>query len=379
MLTATAPTARRLEILDLARGVGFLLVLFRHCLGFLGGTLLAHVMPQDATILDFFFLLSGFFAGYAYEQKLRTRQKTVLQSILERIVRVYPMVILGTLIGALPFILRMILRSDVPDTLSILASLAKGSLLIPTHAAAFNPRGSLALFPLDVPLWFLFFDCLAYLLFLFILRFLPLPVLIAVAFISAFGLWTAAISHNGVSFGASWEDLPFSLPRSLFGFTFGYILFRCYRPTLVHIGGVLAIAPIIALLAVIFIPVSASWRYSGELQAFIAIVVMPAIIILGMYSQAGARVTVLARLAGRLSLAVYALHFPIVMALSSLRWSFHLQGAPGLALLAAEFLLPLVIAFYATVYIDEPIRVFLLKKVGVRSVQQSTFLSPANG
>jgi peptidoglycan/LPS O-acetylase OafA/YrhL len=98
---AAGQQTQRLEILDLARGLGFLLVLFRHCIGFLGGTVLTQIMPQDATILDFFFLLSGFFAGYANEEKLRRGQKTVIQVIFERIVRVYPMIILGTLVGAL--------------------------------------------------------------------------------------------------------------------------------------------------------------------------------------------------------------------------------------------------------------------------------------
>jgi len=92
---------QRLEILDLARGIGFLVVLLQHCLGFLGAEVPARFVPQDATILDFFFLMSGFFAGYAYEEKLRDGRKTMAQAVVERAIRIFPLVALGSLLGTI--------------------------------------------------------------------------------------------------------------------------------------------------------------------------------------------------------------------------------------------------------------------------------------
>jgi peptidoglycan/LPS O-acetylase OafA/YrhL len=379
MFKAAATTSRRLEILDLARGVGFLIVLFRHSLALLSTAVLARVMPQDATILDFFFLLSGFFAAYAYEKKLRTGQKTVNQAIIERMARIYPMVVLGTVLGAASLFAQMLLSSDPINFTLTIVSLVKGSLLIPSHAAALDHPWPMTLFPLDGPLWFLFFDGIAYLLFLFVLRFLSLSGLFAIAGLSALSFLMAAISHNNVGFGAAWQDFQYTPSRVLFGFTTGYILFKLHRPQRFHISNSLSALPIIALLLVIFIPVPANWAHSGELQAFISIIVMPAIIVLGLHTQAGPRAKVLSRLAARISLAVFALHYPIVSALSCLRWKFHLHGALGLALLAVEFLLPLGIALAATIYIDDPVRAFLLARWRFQSFQQSKLQTRTNG
>jgi hypothetical protein len=66
----TADTrSRRLEVLDLARGAAFLVVLIQHRLGISGLTLTDRLAPQDATILDFFFISSGSFASYACDEK----------------------------------------------------------------------------------------------------------------------------------------------------------------------------------------------------------------------------------------------------------------------------------------------------------------------
>ena len=62
---------------------------------------------------------------------------------------------------------------------------------------------------------------------------------------------------------------------------------------------------------------------------------------------------------GRISMAVYALHLPIVAQLYALRWSLHLRGAEIVALLGAEFVFAIGVAYFVTVYLDEPLRALL--------------------
>ena len=362
-MTATNNRTQRLEILDLARGFGFLVVLLQHCLSFLGPTVALRFVPQDATVLDFFFLMSGFFAGYAYEEKLRDGRKTIAQAVTERAVRMFPLLVLGSLLGVMSFLAWAPTRKDF---LLLFTLAVKGSLLIPSDG---RQLGASDLFPLDGPLWFLLYDWFAYLLFLFVLRHFSLKGLLAVAAVAVTGLWCAAISRNTVTFGPFWADCAWSVPRCLADFTIGYILFRCYRPNRFVIGPRFGVVPGLALLALVLLPVPAGWAYSGVLQAAIATFVMPVIIFFGAYIEAN---TVMARLAGvakTIALPVYMLHAPVIRTLSLLRWDLHLRGVAEAVLLLAEFLFPIALAFLIGKYLEAPLHSFV----------SANFRSPSRG
>lgn len=344
---------QRLEILDLARGIGFLVVLLQHCLGYLGAWVPGRFVPQDPTILDFFFLMSGFFAGYAYEQKLRDGRRTIAQAVAERAVRMFPLLVLGSLLGVLSFLAWPPTRGHF---LLLFTLALKGSVLIPADGMQL---GSPDLFPLDGPLWFLLYDWFAYLLFLFVLRHFSLKALLAVAAVAGFGLWCAAISRNTLTFGAHWPDCAWSIPRSLADFTIGYILFRLYRPNRFVIGPQFGALPVLALLALVLLPVPAEWAYSGMLQAIIATLVMPVIIFFGAYVQADAVMARLAGVATKIALPVYMLHAPVVRTLSLLKWDFHLHGAAEIVLLLVEFLFPIALAFLVASYLEAPLQSFV--------------------
>jgi peptidoglycan/LPS O-acetylase OafA/YrhL len=359
--------SQRLEILDLARGAGFLVVLIQHCLGYLGSTVPNRFAPQDATILDFFFILSGFFAGYAYEKKLRDGRKTVPGALLERAVRLFPLAAFGTFLGLVSVLLFSPGTNALPRLLLLTL---EGSFLIPAHGTGLSLGDPADLFPLDGPLWFLLYDSLAYLLFLVFLRRLSLGWLVTIAGLAMIGLWDGAITQNTLDFGFRWDDIVWSIPRTLAGFTIGYILFRLYRPGRFVIGPRLALLPVLALFAVVFLPVSAEWRHSGALQALVATAVMPLIIFVGACTQAGTMTARVAHASARIALAVYALHLPVMRTLSLLRWDLHLHGLMGVALLLAELLLPIVLALFVTARLSEPICAFLMAKLHIREVHR---------
>ena len=341
---------QRLEILDLARGVGFLVVLLQHCLGDWGYGATDRYVPQDATILDFFFLMSGFFAGYAYEEKLRTGRKTVSQAIADRTTRLFPLLALGTLLGMISFYLR---PEGTAALLPLLITGLKELALLPADRALL---GAPDLFPLDVPLWFLFYDTFAYLIFLIALRHLNLKWLLVVAVVMVSGLWCAAIKNNTLSFGTLWAACAWSIPRSLAGFTIGYILFRLYRPNRFVIGQRFGLLPMLVLLAAVLLPVPASWHYSGMLQAAVATFVMPTIIFFGANVQASFKLKSVAALVGPLAMPVYMLHYPIIRTLAPLKWDLHLHGLAAIALLLVEFFLPILLAYLFTKYLEQPLR-----------------------
>ena len=72
------------EILDGLRGVAAVMVIIFHLF--------------EAHAVDFFFMLSGFVIGYAYDD--RWNRMTVGTFFKRRIIRLHPMVIMGSIVGA---------------------------------------------------------------------------------------------------------------------------------------------------------------------------------------------------------------------------------------------------------------------------------------
>jgi len=91
----------RYEILDGLRGVAALMVIVFHCfetyIPFIGTQIVNH----GYLAVDFFFVLSGFVIGYAYDD--RWNRMTTWGFFKRRLVRLHPMVIAGTVTGACLF------------------------------------------------------------------------------------------------------------------------------------------------------------------------------------------------------------------------------------------------------------------------------------
>lgn len=91
----------RYEILDGLRGVAAMMVILFHCFE----TYCPHggqqIINHGYLAVDFFFLLSGFVIGYAYDD--RWDRMTTWGFFKRRLVRLHPMVIAGTVVGACLF------------------------------------------------------------------------------------------------------------------------------------------------------------------------------------------------------------------------------------------------------------------------------------
>ena len=90
------------EILDGLRGVASVMVVAFHLLeAHSGGSHLEQLINHGYLAVDFFFMLSGFVIGYAYDDrwgKMKTKD-----FIKRRVIRLHPMVVMGAIIGAVMF------------------------------------------------------------------------------------------------------------------------------------------------------------------------------------------------------------------------------------------------------------------------------------
>ena len=89
------------QILDGLRGVAAIIVVCFHLTEPLASSRLTNVVNHGYLAVDFFFLLSGFVIGYAYDD--RWDKLTVGSFLRRRFERLHPLVILGMTLGAIGF------------------------------------------------------------------------------------------------------------------------------------------------------------------------------------------------------------------------------------------------------------------------------------
>ena len=160
-------TKNHYEILDGLRGVAaFMVVIFHLLEAFYGGNHLKQLMNHGYLAVDFFFVLSGFVVGYAYDD--RWGKMTLGGFFKRRIIRLHPMVIMGMIIGAIgfyfsasPIVFPGI--SEVP-VWKMLIVMVIGFTLIPVPTSM-DIRGWSEMHPLDGPGWSLFFEYIANILY----------------------------------------------------------------------------------------------------------------------------------------------------------------------------------------------------------------------
>ena len=88
-------------ILDGLRGTAAILVVIFHLFEAYYPVMANHPMHHAFLAVDFFYLLSGFVVGYAYDD--RWSKMTIGEFFKIRVIRLHALVILGTLIGAIGF------------------------------------------------------------------------------------------------------------------------------------------------------------------------------------------------------------------------------------------------------------------------------------
>ena len=226
-----APAKNHYVILDGLRGVAALMVLLMHLFeGHTGGDLHKMIINHGYLAVDFFFLLSGFVVAYAYDD--RWGGVTQWEFYKRRLVRLQPMVILGSIIGAALFVFQIDPFYPLAAGASlwqVLLLMVIGFTLIPVPPSL-DVRGWGETFPLNGPAWSLFFEYCANILYaagLYRLSNRWLGVLVAIAGAALFHL--AVFGERGDLVGGwtlTWEGVYIGFVRLLFPFFAGVLMMR---------------------------------------------------------------------------------------------------------------------------------------------------------
>ena len=303
-------------MLDGLRGIAALIVILYHVFECFTWS----PMPHGYLAVDFFFVLSGFVIGYAYDDRWE-HGLSMRGFFRRRLVRLHPMVIMGAVIGAVCFLLQGSVRWDgshVGLGLVMLAMLLNMLMLpLPTGVAA-DVRGNGELFPLNGPNWSLFFEYIGNILYALLLRRMRTKWLAALSVVTGGILVYISVSNGYLGVGWSMMDggLWTGLVRMLFPYSVGMLMAR-FAPTVsarVQGAGRRFFLASLALVVAGCLPLVTgeipAWA-NGLYDALCVILVFPAIVWMVAKYCGGADGKVV-RFLGDLSYPLYAVHYPLM-------------------------------------------------------------------
>jgi len=350
-------TKTRLPILDGLRGVAALIVVAYHIFD----SDPVNQVNHGYLAVDFFFLLSGYVMGYAYDDRWDTM--TLGSFFKRRLIRLHPMVVIGSILGAVFFYfsastLFPLVHQTSPGALMLAAVLS--ALLIPS-VKSMDVRGWGESYPLNGPAWSLFFEYIANLAYAFWLRKFSLRTLGVLSAVFAAILASVIVTSESGTVGCGWlftgEHLSKGMVRMLFPFLTGLFLFRLGKTIqLKHAMIFTSLALLIALPMPRIGPAAQPW-VNGLYECFILIILLPVIVLIGAGSQPATRFGEKAcHFLGELSYPLYLVHYPIHYVfygwLSDHKpaWSLKLPVALGV------YVSCLLLAYIVMRFVDTPIR-----------------------
>lgn len=364
---AFSDTKPHYNLLDGLRGVAALTVVCFHLFEAYATSHLDQRINHGYLAVDFFFILSGFVVGYAYDD--RWTKMTVREFLTRRLVRLQPMVVIGALIGAVMFYTQGCPVWDVsavPVAMLLVATLMNAFMIPATPGAEI--RGVGEMYPLNGPAWSLFFEYIGNVLYALFIRRLStraLTVLVAAAGcgLAAFSVW-GPLGDICVGFSLTGENIVGGSLRLLFAFPAGLLLSRVFRPVRVRGAFWIGSLAVVALASVPRIGGSEHLWMNGVYDALCAVVLFPLIVWIGASGKTTDRVTSrICKFLGDISYPLYMVHYPFIYLYYAWVKNENLtfgQSLPGAAALVAG---SVALAWLCLRFYDEPVRRFLSKRL----------------
>lgn len=358
------------EILDGLRGTAALLVLVYHIfegLAFAAGVDTISFMNHGYLAVDFFFILSGYVIGYAYDDRLASGM-TAGQFIKRRLIRLHPMIIMGGLVGAAAYFVQGGVKWDgTPVAVSlVMLALLCGMFMIPAaQGSRLDVRGNGEMFPLNGPSWSLFFEYignLLYVLFIHRLSTKALKVLVVLTglTLAVFSLFDfSGYGMLSVGWTLDGENFAGGFLRMIFPYSLGMLLARTFKPGRKFRGTFwIASALLLLLFIVPYIPGKSPVCLNAVYEMFCIMAVFPLIVCMAVSSgTAGTLTTKICGRLGDLSYPLYAIHYPVMYVFYA--WliegrHYHISEAAPQAILAIAA--SLVLAWLCLKFYDIPLR-----------------------
>lgn len=355
-------------ILDGLRGVAALMVVAFHLGEAHATSHLDQVINHGYLAVDFFFLLSGFVIGYAYDD--RWSKLTTGGFVKRRLIRLQPMVIMGMIIGAICFYFQEStlwpMIKDVP-VWKMLLTMIIGFTVLPLPTSM-DIRGWSEMHPLDGPAWTLFFEYIVNFLYAIGIRKFSKGALSVLVFMAGIALIHLAVTSKAGDVVGGWSLEPAQLhvgfARVTYPFFAGLLLFRIAKLTHIKNAFLWCSLLIIAILAMPRIGGSSHLWMNGLYDSLSIIFLFPLIVYLGASGQVkNETATRICKFLGDISFPIYITHYPFIYIYTGWVYDKKIPLQDGLPVALLVFVSCIIVTYAALKLYDEPVRRWLNKKL----------------
>lgn len=307
------------NILDGLRGVAALTVVWFHIFEAFATSHIDQRINHGYLAVDFFFILSGFVMGYAYDDRWKTMK--IKDFLKRRLIRLHPMVVMGALIGAVMFYTQGCSVWDV-------SKISIGMLVVATILNAFlipatpgtEIRGVGEMYPLNGPSWSLFFEYIGNILYVLFIRKLKTNALTVLVLLAGTGLAIFAIwgpyGDVCVGYSLTGDNVLGGMLRLLFSFSAGLLMSRVFKPMragIVKYAFWIGAAAIVALSAIPRLGGTENYWMNGLYDTFCFAVAFPLLVYIGASGETKGKFTTrLTKFLGDISYPLYMVHYPFI-------------------------------------------------------------------
>ena len=367
---AFADTKPHYDLLDGLRGVAALMVIFYHVFEAFATSPIDQRFNHGYLAVDFFFILSGFVIGYAYDDRWKTM--TTKDFIKRRLIRLHPMVVLGAVLGVIAFCIQGCEKWDgtqVSISMVMLALLINLFLIPAVPGSGPEIRGNGEMYPLNGPSWSLFFEYIGNIMYALFIRRMSTKALTALVVLAGIGLASFAIfnfsgaGHLGVGWTMEEYNLIGGFLRVLFSFSIGLLMSRVFKPIPVKGAFWICSLAIVVLLSMPYVGNGDALWMNGIYDSVCAILIFPMLVYLGASGKTTDKHSArICKFLGDISYPLYMVHYPLIYLYFGWVKKENLTFAEAWPEALALVIGSIVLAYISLKLYDEPVRRYLTKR-----------------
>jgi peptidoglycan/LPS O-acetylase OafA/YrhL len=344
---------KHFEILDGLRGIAAIAVVIFHFMEWAYSDFSKNLIGHGFLAVDFFFCLSGFVMGYAYDDRIG--KMGVWEFLKMRFVRLHPLVVAGSILGLLAFLFDPFgghpeLYSTGKITLAFICSI----LLIPLPIIAdraFN------LFSFNAPAWSLFWEYIANIAYVLVFCKIKNSYLIWITLISGLALCVVANGAGNLLGGWSGSTFWHGGARIAYSFSAGLLIFRSNW----IIKNKLGFVGLALLLSFAFMMPFTKLNLFTE--PFIVMIYFPLLVALGAGANLKLGLKKVCQFLGKISYPLYMTHYAVLWMFGN----YYIINKPNAIQLTFIILAALTLligfAYIVMIFYDIPLRKYLSAKL----------------
>ena len=384
----------RFEGLDGLRGIAAITVVIFHIFELFADDPAHQILNHGYLAVDFFYALSGFVIGYAYDD--RWNKMSLWDFYKRRLIRLHPLVIAGTFTGICYYFLG---ESDTfPNIQNVkpyrfFLTILLNILMIPTPKS-FDIRGWGTTNAFDDTTWTLSYEYLINILYSLIIRRLNNIIIAILTFLS--GFLTLNVTLNFDIFNVlndrdfrkytiigGWElssqEICIGFARLCYPFFSGYLIYRLKLKLSIPYSFI--ICSIILSICLWSPRISQEkWVINGIYESIVIIIIFPIIILIGAGdTEKNETIIKICKFLGDFSYPLYITHIPLIYCLYC--WDrFHDDNClfNKIGVSVGCFFIMMFNAYSLMKLYDEPIRKwlvenYLIKKKNIDKIDKQTY------